>query len=80
MKRKKVLLVENDSKGCLTIDRVFIESGYHINKASDGLSAFEKTVRDHYDLVITDLNLPQMNGIDLLKKIKEVNLVPMILS
>jgi len=81
MKRKKVLLVENDSKGCLTIDRVFIESGYHINKASDGLSAFEKTVRDHYDLVITDLNLPQMNGIDLLKKIKEVNgSMPVILT
>jgi DNA-binding NtrC family response regulator len=73
MRRKKVLLVENDSKGCLTIDKIFIESGYHISKASDGLSAFEKIVRDHYDLVITDLNLPQMNGFDLLKKIKEVN-------
>jgi len=73
MRRKKVLLVENDSNCFLTVGRTFIESGYHISKASDGLSAFEKTVRDHYDLVITDLNLPQMNGIYLLKKIKEVN-------
>ena len=81
MRRKKVLLVENDSKGCLTIDRVFIESGYYISKASDGLSAFEKIVRDHYDLVITEVNLPQMNGIDLLKKIKEVNgSMPVILT
>jgi DNA-binding NtrC family response regulator len=73
MRRKKVLLVENDSNCFLTIGRTFIESGYHISKSSDGLSAFEKIVKDHYDLVITDLNLPQMNGIDLLKKIKEVN-------
>ena len=73
MMQKKVLLVENNSNGYLTIGKIFIESGYHINKASDGLSAFEKIVRDHYDLVITDLNLPQMNGFDLLKKIKEVN-------
>jgi len=81
MRRKKVLLVENDSKGCLTIDKIFIESGYHINKASNGLSAFEKIVRDHYNLVITELNLPQMNGIDLLKKIKEVNgSMPVILT
>jgi len=81
MKRKKVLLVENDSKCCLTIDRVFIESGYYISKASDGLSAFEKIVRDHYNLVITELHLPQMNGIDLLKKIKEVNgSMPVILT
>jgi len=80
MIRKKVLLVENDSNGYLTVGKVFIESGYHINKASDGLSAFEKIVRDHYDLVITELNLPQMNGIDLLKKIREVNgAMPVIL-
>jgi len=73
MRRKKVLLVENDSNCFLTIGKTFIESGYHISKASDALSAFEKIVRDHYDLVITDLNLPQMNGFDLLKKIKKVN-------
>ena len=81
MRRKKVLLVENDSNCFLTIGRTFIESGYHISKASDGLSAFEKIVRDHYSLVITELNLPQMNGIDLLKKIKEVNgSMPVILT
>jgi len=81
MKKKKVLLVENDSKGCLTIDKIFIESGYHISKASDGISAFAKIVKDHYDLVITEVNLPQMNGIDLLKKIKEVNgSMPVILT
>ena len=81
MRRKKVLLVENDSKGCLTIDKIFIESGYYITKARDGLSAFEKIVRDRYDLVISELHLPRMNGIDLLKKINEVNgSVPVILT
>jgi len=81
MRRKKVLLVENNSNCFLTIGKTFIESGYHISKASDGLSAFEKIVRDHYDLVITELHLPQINGIDLLKKIKEVNgSMPVILT
>ena len=81
MRRKKVLLAENDANGLSSIDEIFLESGYHISKARDGLSAFEKIVRDHYDLVITELHLPQMNGIDLLKKIKEVNgSVPVILT
>ena len=81
MRTKKVLLAENDSSDISRIDEIFLNSGYHISKASDGLSAFEKIVRDHYDLVITELHLPQMNGIDLLKKIKEVNgSMPVILT
>lgn len=80
MRRKKVLLVENDSNDQSTISEILVESGHHVSIAGDGLSAFEKIVRDHYDLVITELNLPQMNGIDLLKKIKEVNeSIPVIL-
>ena len=73
MRRKKVLLADNDSNGCSEIGNIFFELGLHVTKASDGLSAFDKIVRDRYDLVITDLNLPQMNGINLLKRIKEVN-------
>jgi len=80
MIRKKVLLAENDSNGCSPVGKIFIESGHHVIKVGDGLSAFEKIVRDHYDLVITELDLPHMNGIDLLKRIKEVNeSIPVIL-
>lgn len=80
MIRKKVLLAENDSNEISRIDEIFLNSGHHVSRAGDGLSAFEKVVRDHYDLVITELDLPQMNGIDLLKKIKEVNeALPVIL-
>ncbi len=80
MRKKKVLLVENDSNHRSAIRKIFIESGYHISIAKDGLSAFEEIVSDHHDLVITDLNLPKMNGIDLLKRIKEVNeSIPVIL-
>ena len=80
MRGKKILLVENDSQDRSTISEIFIESGHCVSIADDGLSAFEKVVRDNYDLVIAELNLPQMNGIDLLKRIKEVNeSIPVIL-
>jgi two-component system response regulator FlrC len=80
MRRKKVLLVENDSNDQSTISEILVESGHHVSIAGDGPSVLEKIVRDHYDLVITELNLPQMNGIDLLKRIKEVNeSIPVIL-
>ena len=73
MRRKKVLLVDNDTHDQSKICEIFIESGHHVNTASCGLTAIEEIVRDHYDLVITELNLPQMSGLDLLRRIKEVN-------
>ena len=51
----------------------FNQLGYQVSAVGDGLRAFEKVARDHYDLVMTELNLPHMSGIDLLKKIREVN-------
>ncbi len=70
---KKILLAENDSRDLSFISDLFIKLGHHVSRAYDGLSAFEKITRDHYDLVITELNLPNMDGIDLLRKVKEVN-------
>jgi two-component system response regulator FlrC len=73
MRKKRILLAEGDSEDRSTISEFFVQSGHHVSLAGDGLSAFEKIVSDHYDLVIAELNLPQMNGLDLLKRIKEVN-------
>lgn len=81
MRSKKVLLVEKNSHCFSTIGKTLVESGYYISKANDGPSAFEKIARDHFDLIITELHLPQMNGIDLLKKIKGINgSMPVILT
>ena len=73
MRMKKVLLVEDNEHDQSTISRFFIESGLCVSTAVDGLSAYEELVKDHYDLVVAENNLSQMNGLDLLKKIKEVN-------
>ncbi|MBW2340086.1 MAG: response regulator [Deltaproteobacteria bacterium] len=73
MKGKKVLLVEGaETDRSLMVER-FNRLGYEVSAVGDGLRAFEKVARDHYDLVMTELNLPHMSGIDLLKKIREVN-------
>ena len=81
MRRKKVLIAENDSNGQLNhICKVFIESGCQVKTTNNGQTAFEEIIRDHYDMVITDMNLPQADGFGLLKRIKEVNAsLPVIL-
>lgn len=72
MTRKKVLLAENDiNSQSHHICKIFLESGYHVKTATNGRLAYEEIIKNHYDLVISDLNLSQINGISLLKRIKE---------
>jgi len=81
MTRKKVLLAENDiNNQSHQICRIFLESGYHVKTATNGRLAYEEIIKNHYDLVISDMNLTQINGISLLKRIKESNTkLPVIL-
>jgi len=72
MRRKKVLLVDKDGRDQAKIGKFLLESGFRVSTACDGLSAFEEIVGDHHDLVIAELDLPQLNGLDLLKRIKGV--------
>jgi len=73
MRGKKILLVESAATDRSLMVERFNQLGYQVSAVGDGLRAFEKVARDHYDLVMTELNLPHMSGIDLLKKIREVN-------
>lgn len=73
MSRKKVLLVENDTNDQANISKVLVESRHRVTTSGDGMSAFQEIARDHYDLIITELDLPRMNGLDLLRRIKELN-------
>ena len=81
MTRKKVLLAENDiNSQSHDICKIFLESGYHVKTATNGRLAYEEIIKNHYDLVISDMNLSQINGISLLKRIKECNTtLPVIL-
>ncbi|MEE8398039.1 MAG: sigma-54 dependent transcriptional regulator [Desulfobacterales bacterium] len=80
MTGKKVLLVEGDEDQWSRTGKIFIDAGYHFSAVADGLSAFKKIKDGHFDLVIAELNLPQMSGIDLLTRIKDVNAsIPVIL-
>jgi len=80
MRRKKVLLVDKDGRDQAKISKFLLESGFRVSTAGDGLAAFEEIVGDHHDLVIAELDLPQLNGLDLLKRIKGVkSALPVIL-
>ena len=52
----------------------FLENfNYEITQADNGLEAWVLWKNNEFDLLITDINMPKMNGIELLKRVKEVN-------
>jgi len=69
----KILLLEDDIELCQTIQEILQENGYKVDTAHNEESAIEKTFENSYDLYIFDINLPDGNGIELLKSLKEAN-------
>jgi DNA-binding response OmpR family regulator len=68
---KKTILVVDDDKSILrTFTLILQKSGYDIDVAETGKEAMEKAESRQYDLALVDIRLPDMDGTDLLAKLK----------
>jgi two-component system sensor histidine kinase and response regulator WspE len=69
-KRKRVLVVD-DSLTVRELERKLIENkGYAVDVAVDGMDGWNAVRTGHYDLVVTDVDMPRLDGIELLKLIR----------
>lgn len=67
----KVLIVDDEVSICETLGRVFMDEGFNYQIANDGLSALELLEQDVFALVLLDIWMPGLDGIETLKRIKE---------
>ena len=79
-KSVRILYVEDNEEARITtlelLETVFLD----IDTAVDGLEAFDMFNTNKYDLVLTDINMPRLNGIELITKIREVNIsIPILI-
>ena len=71
-KSKKSILVVDDDKSILrTFTRILQKAGYNVDVAETGNEAIEKAEKNKYDLTLVDIRLPDMDGTDLLIKLKD---------
>ncbi len=69
---RKQILVIDDSLTVREVERELLESrGYHVDVAVDGMDGWNAVRTSHYDLVITDIDMPRMDGIELVNEIKQ---------
>lgn len=70
---KKILLLEDDDLLAETLLELLRENSYEVDLASDGGEAAELSYENKYDLYIFDINVPEINGIDLLEALRKAS-------
>jgi DNA-binding NtrC family response regulator len=68
--KSRILVVDDERTICIAIQRLLMGRGHEVDTALSGEEAIEKLGRESYNLVITDLNLKKLSGMDLLHWIK----------
>src|SRR4051812_39508509 len=81
MTKTRVLVVDDDADVRELISLVLSQAGYEVDEAADGFAALSKVSHVRPDVVVTDLRMPGMSGVDLLQRIRRIHGdVPVIIA
>lgn len=81
MMRKKILVVDDSPSMRAVLCDMLVESGYDVEEAGDGFAALKTIEKTKFDLIITDLTMPVMDGIAFVREAKrraECRFVPIV--
>ncbi len=76
---KKILVVDDEKLIVKGIRFSLEQDSYEVDAAYDGEEALEKAKTNRYDLIMLDLMLPKMSGLDVCREIREFSNVPIIM-
>lgn len=69
----RLLIVEDEKQICDMVAKSLYAAGYEVDTCYDGEEALECILSEDYDLVVLDLNLPGMDGMEILKELRRYN-------
>ena len=70
-KQARILIVDDDESIRTTLKAILEDEGYFVNTAASGKEAIQKTQETAYNLTLLDIRLPDIEGVELLKLLKE---------
>ncbi len=78
----KILIIEDEASIRRVLGKIISEESetYHVEEAEDGAAGFEKIKSNDYDLVLCDIKMPKMDGVELLEAVKKIKPeIPMVM-
>ncbi|MEK5645727.1 DNA-binding response regulator [Paenibacillus rhizosphaerae] len=77
--KERILIIEDEIAMIRLLELELSYEGYEIRVASDGLVGAEMALHEHFDMILLDLNLPGINGIEVCKRVRAVKQTPIIM-
>ena len=77
--RSKILIVDDDESQRALLCDILSGQGFHVEQAVDGIDALEKVDQFYPDVILTDLNMPRMDGFEFIRQLRQrESLIPVI--
>ena len=77
----RILVVDDDENLSLLYEQEFVDEGYEVELVSNGFDALERVKNDTYDLIILDIRMPDIDGLEVLGQIIGINnKIPVIIN
>ena len=76
---KKILLIEDEAKLARFVELELKYEGYEVTVCHDGREGFDEFQKNQYDLILLDLMLPGLNGIEICRRIRKSSDIPIIM-
>ena len=70
---EKILVVDDEKNVSVLFERILVKEGYEVECAASGSEAIDKLESNSFDLVVTDLKMDGIDGLDLIKRGKRTN-------
>lgn len=79
MANERILIIEDEVKIARFLELELKYEGYEVEKEHDGRSGLERALNNKFDLIILDLMLPMLNGMEVCRRIRKVSEIPIIM-
>ncbi len=76
---EKVLLIEDEEKLARFIELELLYEGYKVEKAFDGRTGLDAALTGSFDIIVLDIMLPGLNGMEVLRRIRRSSSIPVIM-
>ncbi len=70
-KKRKILVVDDEKALRNALKEKLVSEGYEVSEAKDGVAGLKKALAEHPDLILLDVMMPKMDGVEVMEKLQE---------